>query len=200
MPTPAPLQNLNNEVKKSGSPTSPCSVSGQRNQPTKKIQKNSRRIKNDESVTAVEWRSSLLHPQSVWVTWEGHNKICFQPGSLSQLPYPWVWYPPPFPLCSLSLSLFCSVAHTGSLHRYSLTIVKWRNPPTGKTAVKVWLSGGIHPHFTQCRATRVTLCMHTHRACEFPVKAHSEFPSLECELRATHDKYLDILKSPKRTS
>lgn len=75
-----------------------------------------------------------------------------------------------------------------------------KNPPTGKTAVKVWLSGGIHPHFTQCRATRVTVCMHTHHACEFPVKAYSEFPSLECELRATHDKYRDILKSPKRTS
>lgn len=161
MPTPAPLQNLNNEVKQSGSPTSPRSVSGQRNQPTKKIQKNSRRIKNDESVTAVEWRSSLLHPQSVWVTWEGHNKICLQPGSLSQLPYPWVWYPPPFPLCSLSLSLFCSVAHTGSLHRYSLTIVKWRTPPPAKRLSKFGFQEASTP--TSLNAERhVWLCVCTH--------------------------------------
>ena len=163
MPTPAPLQNQNNEVKQSESPTSPLSHSGERNQPTKKIQKNSQHIENDESVTAAEWRSSLLHPQSVSVTWEGHNKICFQPGSLSQLPYPWVWYPPPFPPCSLSLSpsvLLCS-SHWLSPSLFP-HYCQMKNPPTGKTAVKVWLSEGIHPHFTQCRPTRVIVCMHTH--------------------------------------
>lgn len=76
-------------------------------------------------VTAVlEQISSPLMLLSVRVALEGqeHNKICFQPRSLSQLSYPWVWYPPPFPLCSLwPLSL--------SLHCYLLSIVKWRSPP-----------------------------------------------------------------------
>lgn len=44
----------------------------------------------------------------------------------------------------LFLSRVC-FAHTGSLHCYSLPIIKWGTPPASKTAVKVWLSGGDQP-------------------------------------------------------
>lgn len=138
MPTPAPLQNLNNEVKQSGSPTSPCSVSGERNQPTKKIQKNSQLVKkmikawqqlSEEALSSTRRVSEWLGKDTIRsASSQAACPSCLIPESDTLLPSP--------SALSLSLPLFCSVAHTGSLHRYSLTIVKWRTPPPAKRLSK----------------------------------------------------------------
>lgn len=148
----------NTDVRQSKAPTSPLSDGDEKNMCTKVTQMK-RETPQKWIVTAVlEQISSPLMLLSVRVALEGqeHNKICFQPRSLSQLSYPWVWYPPPFPLCSLwPLSLSLSIAICSLLSNEGLP-----HPCISKTSVKVVaFRGHPPPNFTQCRPTRAIVCI-----------------------------------------
>lgn len=75
--------------------------------------------KNNCMVVLLFEKCTTRRAKAAWMPLQGqvHNKIWFQPGSLHQLPYPWVWYPHPLPP-ALSLSLLLN----------SHSIVKWRPP------------------------------------------------------------------------
>lgn len=149
----------NTDVRQIQAPTSPLSDGDEKNLCTKVTQmKREPPPKKKRTVTAVLERiSSPLMLRSVRVTLEGqeHNKICFQPSSLSQLSYPWVWYPPPFPLCSLwplspsplLFALYCQMKNSPTL-------------ASAKRLSKLWLSGGIHPPTLLNAGRHVRLCVY----------------------------------------
>lgn len=128
MPTPAPLQNLNNEVKQSGSPTSPCSVSGERNQPTKK---NSQLVKkmikawqqlSEEALSSTRRVSEWLGKDTIRsASSQAACPSCLIPESDTLLPSP--------SALSLSLSLYFALWLTLALSIAIPSLLSNEEPP-----------------------------------------------------------------------